>query len=53
MAEFVWRRGLAEHRRAPVAAFVRRHRLAPYLMLAPALAGIAVVLLWPLAQVAL
>jgi N,N'-diacetylchitobiose transport system permease protein len=53
MAEFVWRRGLAEHRRAPVAAFVRRHRLAPYLMLAPALAGIALVLLWPLAQVAL
>ncbi len=34
-------------------AFVRRHRLAPYLMLAPALAGIALVLLWPLAQVAL
>jgi ABC-type sugar transport system permease subunit len=30
---------------------VRRHRLAPYLMLAPALAGIALVLLWPLAQV--
>jgi N,N'-diacetylchitobiose transport system permease protein len=32
-------------------AFVRRHRLAPYLLLAPALAGIALVLLWPLAQV--
>ena len=35
-----------------VRAFVRRHRLAPYLMLAPALAGIGLVLLWPLAQVA-
>jgi len=32
-------------------AFIRRHRLAPYLLLAPALAGIALVLLWPLAQV--
>jgi N,N'-diacetylchitobiose transport system permease protein len=32
--------------------FVRRHKLAPYLMLLPALAGIALVLLWPLAQVA-
>jgi N,N'-diacetylchitobiose transport system permease protein len=32
-------------------AFVRRHRLAPYLLLAPALAGIALVLLWPLLQV--
>jgi N,N'-diacetylchitobiose transport system permease protein len=38
---------------ARVSAFVRRHRLAPYLMLAPALAGIALVLLWPLAQVVL
>jgi ABC-type sugar transport system permease subunit len=36
---------------ARVGAFVRRHRLAPYLLLAPALAGIALVLLWPLAQV--
>jgi N,N'-diacetylchitobiose transport system permease protein len=35
------------------AAFVRRHRLAPYLLLAPALAGIALVLLWPLIQVVL
>lgn len=31
--------------------FVRRHKLAPYLLLAPALAGIALVLLWPLVQV--
>jgi len=31
--------------------FVRRHRLAPYLLLAPALVGIGLVLLWPLAQV--
>jgi len=67
MAEYVGRRGLAARQRdklqgaAPggttprgttVATFVRRHRLAPYLLLAPGLAGIAVVLLWPLIQVA-
>ena len=51
VAEFVWRRGLSQRRGPAVTAFVRRHRLAPYLLLAPALAGIAVVLLWPLAQV--
>ncbi|HEY2549489.1 MAG TPA: sugar ABC transporter permease [Streptosporangiaceae bacterium] len=34
-----------------VGSFIRRHRLAPYLLLAPALAGIALVLLWPLLQV--
>src|ERR1700722_2411219 len=32
--------------------FVRRHKLAPYLLLAPALIGIGLVLLWPLAQIA-
>jgi ABC-type sugar transport system permease subunit len=37
--------------RVRLAAFVRRHKLAPYLLLAPALAGIALVLLWPLVQV--
>lgn len=66
MAEFVSRRGLAARRsagprgsapggtapRPALAAFVRRHKLAPYLLLAPGLAGIAVVLLWPLIQVA-
>jgi ABC-type sugar transport system permease subunit len=31
-------------------AFIRRHRLAPYLLLIPALAGIALVYLWPLVQ---
>jgi ABC-type sugar transport system permease subunit len=31
--------------------FIRRHKLAPYLLLAPALIGIALVLAWPLAQV--
>jgi ABC-type sugar transport system permease subunit len=31
--------------------FVRRHRLAPYLLLAPALVGMGLVLLWPLIQV--
>jgi len=36
-----------------LSVFVRRHKLAPYLLLLPALAGIAVVLLWPLIQVAI
>jgi len=36
---------------ARAAAFIRRHNLAPYLLLAPALAAIALVLLWPLIQV--
>ena len=34
-----------------IGAFVRRHKLAPYLLVVPALAGIALVLLWPLVQV--
>jgi ABC-type sugar transport system permease subunit len=34
-------------------AFIHRHKVAPYLLLAPALFGIALVLLWPLAQVAI
>jgi ABC-type sugar transport system permease subunit len=34
-------------------AFVRRHRIAPYLLLVPALAGIALVYLWPLVQMTL
>jgi len=33
------------------AAFVRRRKLAPYLLLLPAMTGIGLVLLWPLAQV--
>jgi ABC-type sugar transport system permease subunit len=37
--------------RARAAAFIRRHKIAPYLLLLPAVAGIALVLLWPLAQV--
>jgi ABC-type sugar transport system permease subunit len=32
-------------------AFIRRYKLAPYLLLAPASIGIALVLLWPLIQV--
>jgi ABC-type sugar transport system permease subunit len=36
--------------RTRLAAFSRRHKLAPYLLLLPALAGIALVLLWPLVQ---
>src|SRR5580698_7664700 len=39
--------------RSRAGAFVRRHKLAPYLLLAPALIGIALVLLWPLVQVVL
>ena len=39
--------------RVRVAAFIRRHKLAPYLLLLPALVGIALVLLWPLVQVGL
>jgi len=38
---------------ARFAGFVRRRRLAPYLLLLPALAGIALVYFWPLAQVVL
>jgi N,N'-diacetylchitobiose transport system permease protein len=38
---------------AGLGGFIRRHRLAPYLLLAPALIGIALVLLWPLVQVVL
>jgi ABC-type sugar transport system permease subunit len=34
-----------------LSGFIRRHRLAPYLLLLPALAGIVLVPLWPLAQI--
>jgi ABC-type sugar transport system permease subunit len=34
-----------------IGGFVRRHKLAPYLLLAPALVGIGLVLAWPLIQV--
>jgi ABC-type sugar transport system permease subunit len=37
--------------RVRLATFVRRHKLAPYLLLLPALAAIALVALWPLIQV--
>jgi ABC-type sugar transport system permease subunit len=36
--------------RQRLGAFVRRHKLAPYLMLLPALAAIGLVILWPLVQ---
>jgi N,N'-diacetylchitobiose transport system permease protein len=39
--------------RVRVSTYVRRRKLAPYLLLLPALIGIALVLLWPLVQVAL
>ncbi|MGB6456753.1 MAG: sugar ABC transporter permease [Streptosporangiaceae bacterium] len=38
--------------RVRLSTFIRRHKLAPYLLLLPALIGIALVLLWPLIQVA-
>jgi ABC-type sugar transport system permease subunit len=45
------------HHRAPLrlrlATFIRRHKLAPYLLILPALIGIGLVLLWPLVQVVL
>ncbi len=34
-----------------ISGFIRRRKLAPYLLLAPALAGIVLVPLWPLAQI--
>ena len=37
--------------RAKAAAFIRRHRLGPYLLLLPSLIGIGLVLLWPTIQV--
>ena len=43
----------AASRGAGAGAFVRRHRLAPYLLLVPALGGLALVYLWPLVQMLL
>ena len=43
----------AASRGTRVGAFVRRHRLAPYLLLVPALGGLALVYLWPLVQMLL
>jgi ABC-type sugar transport system permease subunit len=39
--------------RAAFTAFIRRHKLAPYLLIVPALAAIALVLIWPTLQVGL
>jgi ABC-type sugar transport system permease subunit len=36
--------------RVRIGTFLRRHKLAPYLLLLPALIGIALVVLWPLVQ---
>ena len=38
--------------RQRAAAFVRRHRLVPYLLLLPSAAVIAVLVLWPTVQIA-
>ena len=39
--------------RVRAGVFVRRHHLAPYLLLAPALAGVGWLIVWPTIQVAL
>jgi ABC-type sugar transport system permease subunit len=45
---------LGSRTRAPrLGALVRRHRLAPYLLLLPSMAAIGLVLIWPVIQVAL
>jgi ABC-type sugar transport system permease subunit len=44
-------RGWPRPARARVAAFVRRHKLVPYLLLLPAFGAIALIVLWPLVQV--
>jgi N,N'-diacetylchitobiose transport system permease protein len=46
-------RGGPEHWRVRLSTFIRRHKIAPYLLLLPALVGIILVLLWPLIQVAI
>jgi N,N'-diacetylchitobiose transport system permease protein len=43
-------RGRPGPTRLRVSAFLHRHRLAPYLLLLPALIGVALVILWPLVQ---
>lgn len=37
---------------ARIGAFVRRHRLAPYLLLVPSLAAVGLLILWPTIQIA-
>ncbi len=37
---------------AAIGAFVRRHRLAPYLLLVPSLAAVGLLILWPTIQIA-
>jgi N,N'-diacetylchitobiose transport system permease protein len=39
--------------RSRLGSFVRRHKIAPYLLLLPAFTGITLVLLWPLVQMVL
>src|ERR1700733_1733054 len=39
--------------RAAFSAFMRRHKLAPYLLVLPALAAIAFILIWPTLQIGL
>lgn len=43
-------RGRPGPARSRVRTLIRRHKLAPYLLLLPALTGIALVILWPLVQ---
>jgi N,N'-diacetylchitobiose transport system permease protein len=43
-------RGRPSPTRVAIGTFIRRHKLAPYLLLLPALIGIVLVVLWPLVQ---
>jgi len=43
-------RGRPGPARVRIGTFMRRHKLAPYLLVLPALIGIALVILWPLVQ---
>jgi N,N'-diacetylchitobiose transport system permease protein len=43
-------RGRPSPTRVAIGTFIRRHKLAPYLLLLPALTGVALVILWPLVQ---
>jgi ABC-type sugar transport system permease subunit len=43
-------RGRPSPARVAIGTFIRRHKLAPYLLLLPALIGIVLVVIWPLVQ---
>src|SRR5437773_6806392 len=45
-------RGLGSGTRQRAAAFIRRHRLAPYALLLPSVVAIGLLLFWPTVQIA-